>query len=853
MKKITAADRERLKELTRKAWARILGRALGGDALSLVERAELGDIDAEVPVVSQAAMEGTGIIAGHPGAGIEEEYARRHALEHAGDRLRAVADRAADAYLEALEVEAVREKTAAAASANETPKSLAAELRRVTGDTMRDWDRVAVSELQDAHNEARARAIVEHHGEEDPEVFKQPAPDACFISGTLIRTKRGSIPIETIRKGDFVLTHRLRWRRVKGTLSRKYHGVLYGLNSLPYMTSNHPVLVDLDWRRADAAQHGDYIIKLRDVSYPKNNPSTISEPLLFAKIPISPMPSCMPVASIQLYGYLQMRNGDVDVPYVSSEFWNGRKVLEMLSEQKAFSSGTRQCSLTGLGLRSLHARGTRQITSDSGIFGQLFALFRGQPSHTFAHSRTMRGSSALTDFLDWLSQFMKSSSHGSWSCPKNAGDMLASSAGLPVLGDEAGKIEQFLLSNHIEPYSTEVSCIATSHFEGTVYNLEVDEDNSYFANDLAVHNCSWCKRLHIGPDGNPRIFKLSTLIAHGDNTGRSKPEWEAVVGITHPYCQCELFYIASGWGFDEDGELVPGGMGGIRYSSEEELIKAIAAEDAIQKAALLGGDIEISGIPIHIEANVGDARLWRGGKTILRHAYGEIPGTRGVDGEPVDVYVGPDPTADFAFAVDQRRPDGTLDEQKLFLGFRSPNEVETSYKFHYPEEFWGGVTQLSIPELWDKLVESDPDGMLKAGEDYRFRRDRQGPREDRGWVSNAPAMHNANETKWHAQPPTSAVVTVAENLARQKSTRPRLLSILPYNRPEALRPGASVRKLQLQSERTHMEPEEMAGQIEANARQLDERISTRRKNSQPDVNLARDDQKFPSGPSPTDG
>lgn len=48
----------------------------------------------------------------------------------------------------------------------------------------------------------------------------------CFPAGTLILTQRGLIPIEDIRIGDLVFTHQQRWRPVTSTMSRKADTVI---------------------------------------------------------------------------------------------------------------------------------------------------------------------------------------------------------------------------------------------------------------------------------------------------------------------------------------------------------------------------------------------------------------------------------------------------------------------------------------------------------------------------------------------------------------------------------------------------------------------------------------------------
>ena len=80
--------------------------------------------------------------------------------------------------------------------------------------------------------------------------------------------------------------------------------------------------------------------------------------------------------------------------------------------------------------------------------------------------------------------------------------------------------------------------------------------NQLVAKQPSDDACAHCKRLHL-KGGVPRIFKLEELEANGTNVGRKAPAWKAIVGPTHPWCSCVLIEVPDGWGFDEDGDLVP--------------------------------------------------------------------------------------------------------------------------------------------------------------------------------------------------------------------------------------------------------------------------------------------------------
>lgn len=118
------------------------------------------------------------------------------------------------------------------------------------------------------------------------------------------------------------------------------------------------------------------------------------------------------------------------------------------------------------------------------------------------------------------------------------------------------------------------------------------------------------------------------------------------------------------------------------------------------------GTIDYQGIPIAVENAVGSTR--RGvdpqGKpwaTKLTAHYGEFTDTVGVDGDPVDVFVGPDADAPMAYVVHRKWP-GTevYDEDKVVLGVRTGLEAEALFRANYnaPGNI-GGVTPWPVEEL----------------------------------------------------------------------------------------------------------------------------------------------------------
>lgn len=226
--------------------------------------------------------------------------------------------------------------------------------------------------------------------------------------------------------------------------------------------------------------------------------------------------------------------------------------------------------------------------------------------------------------------------------------------------------------------------------------------------------CKHCVAAYNVPGTNrPKVFKLSELEANGTNFGKKANQWLPTVGSLHPNCQCQLVRMPKGWGFDEDGELVPGGK---YLEVVEDLERSIQEEMDLQKAFKLQGNVTIQGIPIAIENRKGSKRVWKDaqgntGETRMQYAYGYVKGTQGLDGDGMDVFVGPNPQAANVYIVHQQNPDvGTYDEEKVMIGFSDPHRALAAYRAHYDRgDFDLTVTPMEVDQFKRWLAGTAPE------------------------------------------------------------------------------------------------------------------------------------------------
>lgn len=125
--------------------------------------------------------------------------------------------------------------------------------------------------------------------------------------------------------------------------------------------------------------------------------------------------------------------------------------------------------------------------------------------------------------------------------------------------------------------------------------------------------------------------------------------------------------------------------------------------------------VQWHGLDIAIENQAGTVRRGtdENGKpwaTRLAYDYGYLKGTKGADGDQVDVFLGPNLTGDTVFIVNQQQADGAFDEHKVMLGFASAEKAEAAYRANY-EPGWNHyqtpLVEMSVDQFKQWLREGD--------------------------------------------------------------------------------------------------------------------------------------------------
>lgn len=143
-----------------------------------------------------------------------------------------------------------------------------------------------------------------------------------------------------------------------------------------------------------------------------------------------------------------------------------------------------------------------------------------------------------------------------------------------------------------------------------------------------------------------------------------------------------------------------------RLHDEELKVDTNPSEAQKEAGNYKKGHVKINGFDVSIEQPVGSVRSGKdaSGKEwsqVMNNTYGYIRGTESVDGDHIDVFLGPDMNSDMVYVVDQVNTDGSFDEHKVMIGFSSLEDARSAYLSNY-EDGWqglGNITGVALDEF----------------------------------------------------------------------------------------------------------------------------------------------------------
>lgn len=149
-----------------------------------------------------------------------------------------------------------------------------------------------------------------------------------------------------------------------------------------------------------------------------------------------------------------------------------------------------------------------------------------------------------------------------------------------------------------------------------------------------------------------------------------------------------------------------------QIAEEREKVDTNPTEAQKEAGNYRKGHVELDGFDITIETPKGGVRsgVDANGKEWsieMQHDYGYIRGTKGKDGDHIDVFLSESPEEGAVFVVDQVKEDGSFDKHKVMYGFSDPEEAKAAYLSNYSAGWkgLGNITEVS-KEDFKKWVES---------------------------------------------------------------------------------------------------------------------------------------------------
>lgn len=311
----------------------------------------------------------------------------------------------------------------------------------------------------------------------------------CFPAGTLISTARGRIPIELVRLGELVWScgedGRVELKPVTQCYTSKGGDIVeveFTNGVILRCTPNHPIWTDeRGWVRADECQAGETCRQLPDLWQDHSQTGESS-----AK------------ANLLLPGVFQDKRAEEKYSLLQTL----RGLRNPLHEEAKHAS-----SLCDLFTQMLE-EASRYLAQSSASTGILPHLRQAGASVTFACEELSNVLTCLRSSLElatpdgglersmdrWSSSMERSDQRTGWLLRQLQGYLFEERSSARRASSEAGP-QSSLLGHALSSVPQEatqrlrIASIRRSGRVHEVYNLEVANNHTYFANDVLVHNC----------------------------------------------------------------------------------------------------------------------------------------------------------------------------------------------------------------------------------------------------------------------------------------------------------------------------------------------------------------------------
>ena len=179
--------------------------------------------------------------------------------------------------------------------------------------------------------------------------------------------------------------------------------------------------------------------------------------------------------------------------------------------------------------------------------------------------------------------------------------------------------------------------------------------------------------------------------------------------------------------FDELGDLLPGAKSAAEISEAAANAEGHTASQAQIDAGPNGNFkkghlFNMQGFKLSIENEAGTKRnkMTPAAWPVLAHHYGDVTGTTGADGDPIDVFIkkGADVAADHPiYVINQNNKSGKFDEVKVLFGFDSETDAKQGYLDSYSSDFtgFGEIHKSNADELKNWIDHDDTTKRYDSG------------------------------------------------------------------------------------------------------------------------------------------